>query len=60
MKGVIINLFLSIQELKEKVFDIWDRWATDVHTIRSALKKFLPHLLAVCERYVGSIKALFG
>lgn len=52
--------FTNEQELQVKIRSVWNECATDVQTIRKAIKQFVPRLKAVEQKQGYSIKTLFG
>ena len=49
-----------IDELKKRIRDVWDEFATDLPQICKAMKQFLLRLEAVDTKEGGSIKTVFG
>ena len=52
--------FNNLDELKEKIKEVWSECATNTEEIRKALKQFVPRLHAVAENDGFAIKTLFG
>lgn len=59
MKAIIVNFF-QVWKSQKKIMEVSDECATDLHTIKIALKEFLSLLRVVCERGSESSEALFG
>ena len=49
-----------IDELKRRIRDVWDEFATDLPQICKAMKQFLLRLEAVDTKEGDSIKTVFG
>ena len=58
--GLYCYPLAKIDELKRKIRDVWDEYATYLSQIRKAIKQFLPRLEAVDAEEGGSIKTVFG
>ena len=52
--------FASEDELKERIKSVWKDSATDLTTIRKAIKQFVPRLKYVEEKHGRCIKMMFG
>ena len=52
--------FVTVDELKRRIRDVWNDRTTDLPQIHNAMKKFLPHLEAVRAKEGGSVKTIFG
>ena len=52
--------FQSVEELKDRILEVWDECANDHKEIRKAVKRFLPRLQAVTSKDGGSIETVFG
>ena len=52
--------FPDIDSLRSKIIEVWDECASDLKSIRKAIKEFLPRLKAVRMKNGGSIKTMFG
>ena len=52
--------FTMIDELKGRIHDIWDEYATDLPKICKAIKQFLHHFEAIDAKEGGSVKTVFG
>ena len=51
--------FKSLDELRQKICEVWDECANDLPTIRRSMKQFLPRVQAVVAKNGGSIKSLY-
>ena len=52
--------FATIDELKRRICDVWDKCEPNLPQIRKAMKQFLPCLEAIDAKEGSSIKTVFG
>ena len=58
--GCYCYLFTTIDELKRRIHDVWNKFATDLPQIREVMQQFLPRLEAFDSKEDASIKTVFG